>query len=57
VDRPLCEAEIDEMRDAEAELISSHSYKSDLVISVVPEGERIADRVGSWGWLFLRDDS
>lgn len=48
------ESDVNNMRDVEAELVSHHEYQSDLVFSVVPVSESLIDRVGSWGWVFLR---
>jgi hypothetical protein len=46
--------DIENMQDVEAELVSHHDYRSELVLSVVPLAEGLADRVGDWGWVFLR---
>lgn len=46
--------DIENMQDVEAELVSHHDFKSELVLSVVPLVEGLADKVGNWGWVFLR---
>lgn len=48
------EREVDNMQDLEAEIVSCHDYQSDLVLSVVPVSESLIDKVGNWGWVFLR---
>ena len=48
------ERDIEDMQDVEAELISHHDYQSDLIISVIPSSESLIDKVGNWGWVYLR---
>ncbi len=55
-DSPPSEIDIENLQDAEAELISSHEYQSDISFMVVPTSESLADKAGNWGWVFLRHE-
>ena len=48
------ERDVADMQDVEAELISHHSFQSDLVFAVVPSSESLIDKVKNWGWIYLR---
>ena len=51
------ERDVADMQDVEAELISHHSFQSDLVLAVVPSSESLIDKVKNWGWVYLRREA
>jgi hypothetical protein len=48
------DADVEGMRDVEADLISHHDYQSELILSVIPSSESLIDKVTNWGWIYLR---
>lgn len=53
-EREPSDLEIDIVQRVEAEIISHHSYQSDLVIKVSPVNESLIGKRRNWGWVYLR---
>jgi len=50
------EEEIENLQNIEAELISTHSYTSDLELLTIPISQNISHISKNLGWVFLRKE-